>query len=168
MGTSYVTFGRKADADGVSRGGDLAGFWMTDGLLELWLRLLALHVEDALPGEPERGAIARAIRDDWLLASRGWFGGCVPHGLQEAVATEEGMDIVRRAICSLQAALAASPDELTPETLNLMGIERAFAMPIATWRLRDTAVAFLDLLEGRITSTNHDCALMPGSIPLPR
>jgi hypothetical protein len=33
MGTSFVSIGDH-------------GFWMTDSILEIWLRLLALHVED--------------------------------------------------------------------------------------------------------------------------
>jgi hypothetical protein len=84
------------------------GFWVQDSLLELWLRLLALHVEDPVGS----GAVATTIRDQWLLASRGYFGGCVPDGLDEAVSTGEGAAIVRAAVQSLLEALAAAPSEL--------------------------------------------------------
>ncbi len=68
------------------------GFWIRDSILELWLRLLALHVENPI----ESGALATKIRDQWLLASRGFFIGCVPEGLEEAVSTPEGDALVRR------------------------------------------------------------------------
>jgi hypothetical protein len=57
---------------------------------------LALHIED-----PEEGSIAGDIRDSWLLASRRYFLGCVPVGLDEAVETEEEKRIVSSAIESL-------------------------------------------------------------------
>jgi hypothetical protein len=42
---------------------------MRDSILELWLRLLALHIEESR----EEEFIGRKIRDSWLLASRGYF-----------------------------------------------------------------------------------------------
>lgn len=75
MGTSFVGIGEPR-----------RGFWMSDGVLELWLRFLALHVEDPV----ESGSLETRIRDQWLLASRGFFGGCVPVGLEEAVSTPRG------------------------------------------------------------------------------
>ena len=41
---------------------------MRDRILEVWLRLLALHIAD-----PEQGSIGQQIREGWLLASRGYF-----------------------------------------------------------------------------------------------
>src|SRR5262245_25545785 len=93
------------------------GFWMKDGILELWLRLLALHIEDTI----EPGSAAGKIRDQWLLASRGYFNGCVPEGLQEAVSTPAGEKLVRLAIHSLLEALAVAPPRLDKGVLNLMG-----------------------------------------------
>ena len=55
---------------------------MRDGMLELFLRLLALHLEDPVRQQPH---VVRKIRDNWLLASRGYFGGCVPTNLEESV-----------------------------------------------------------------------------------
>jgi hypothetical protein len=81
------------------------GFWMRDGMLELWLRFLALHVEDPV----ESGSLAIEIRDQWLLASRGYFMGCVPDGLEEAVSTPEGEMLVRSAIHSLLDVLKTAP-----------------------------------------------------------
>ncbi len=88
MGTTFVGIGGK-------------GFWMADDILELWLRLLALHVEDPA----DSNSPAHVIRTNWLLASRYDFGGCVPHCIEEAVSTLEGRRVVLGAIESLRTAL---------------------------------------------------------------
>lgn len=143
------------------------GFWMRDEMLELWLRLLALHVGDPDPNDEAKAALTRRIRDQWLLASRGCFGGLVPHGLPEAVATEAGGAIVHDAVMSLNRALE-QVDRLPPEMLKLMGL-RDWSFDGPRWRdgidaerLRDIGRAFLDLLDGKIVGANHDCAFMPG------
>lgn len=152
MGTSFVGLG-----SGDSK--DRRGFWMVDNLLELWLRLLALHIEDPV----ESGSAATKIRDQWLLASRGFFGGCVPDGLEEAVSTAEGEALTRAAIRSLLDALGAAPSELNKDILNLMGFSGgSFTGDIETWRLIEVGQAFLDLLDGKITSGPSDTTFMPG------
>src|SRR3954470_22521914 len=90
---------------------DRRGFWMRDSILELLLRFAALHVEDP----PEPGSLASVIRDQWLLASRGWFSGCVPHDLGNAASTAEGRKIVEAAIESLLKALSSAPAVIQPE-----------------------------------------------------
>lgn len=147
MGTSFVSISGR-------------GFWVRDSLLELWLRLLALHVDD--PIGP--GAVATTIRDQWPLASRGYFGGCVPDGLDEAVSTVEGATIVRTAVHSLLEALAAAPSELCQGVFNVMGFSGGtFTGDIETRRLIQVGHAFLDLMDGKITSGPGDEPLMPGS-----
>lgn len=146
MGTSFVGIGDR-------------GFWMPDGVLELWLRLLALHVEDPV----ESGPTATKIRDQWLLASRGFFGGCVPDGLEDAVSTTEGEALVRAAIHSLLRALAAAPSHLSKDVFNLMGFSGSeFTVDIETRRLVEVGRAFLDLLDGKITTGPSDTSFMPG------
>jgi hypothetical protein len=104
MGTSFVEIDEK-------------GFWMQDSVLELWLRLLALHIDD-----PVEGSIGREIRDRWLLASRGYFVGCIPIALDKAVEAEEGKKIVSSAIDSLMIALENGPDKLNCATLEPAGV----------------------------------------------
>jgi hypothetical protein len=136
------------------------GFWVNDSVLELWLRLLALHIDD--PTEP--GATAAAIRDQWLLASRGHFIGCVPDGLQEAVSSPEGATLVRAAVHSLLEALAAAPSRLGKDVFNLMGfLDGTFTGDVETRRLIEIGGAFLDLMDGKITSGPEDSSFMPGS-----
>src|SRR5688572_23131272 len=110
MGTTFVTLSSDPNTDA-------PGFWMSDGMLELWLRLLALHLPD--PMDDGRYAAVRGIRDQWLLGSRGFFMGCVPHGLEEACGSTEGQALVRSAVLSLLAALGRSEVAIDPATLNL-------------------------------------------------
>jgi hypothetical protein len=140
------------------------GFWMHDSLLELWLRLLALHLDDPSPAETSP---VPGIRDQWLLASRGYFNGCVPHGLEDALATREGNTAVRDAIQSLMRALSAAPDHISKDALNLLGFSGGpFEADIETRRLREIGQAFLDLLDGKIQSGPADTSFMPGSTAL--
>jgi hypothetical protein len=136
------------------------GFWVSDSVLELWLRFLALHVEDPV----ESGSLATRIRDNWLLASRGFFNGCVPDGLEEAVSKPEGEALVRAAIHSLLDALKAAPAQLNKDVLNLMGFTSGeFTADIDTWRLVELGHAFRALLDGKITAGPSDASFMPGS-----
>jgi hypothetical protein len=147
LGTTFVGIGDR-------------GFWMYDSVLELWLRLLALHVEDPVGS----GSLATKIPDQWLLASRGFFSGCVPEGLEEAVSTPEGAALVRAAIHSLLEALKVAPTHLSKEALNLMGFTGGtFTADIETRRLVEVGHAYLDLLDGRITAGPSGRSFMPGS-----
>lgn len=146
MGSTFVGIGDR-------------GFWMRDGLLELWLRLLALHVEDPV----DSGTAATKIRDQWLLASRGFWNGCVPEGLEEAVSTAEGEALVRAAIHSLLGALKLVPPHLGRDVFNLMGFDWTCTADIETRRLIEVGHAFLDLLDGKITAGPSDSSFMPGS-----
>jgi hypothetical protein len=147
MGTSFVEVSGK-------------GFWMQDSILELWLRLLALHIEDPSDDTP----VARKIRDNWLLASRGYFGGCIPNDLEDAVSSPDGRAIVLRAIGSLETALKKGPSLLDHHTLNLLGFEGVgFTGGFESSRLIQVANAFRDLIDGRIEWDVTSTAFMPGS-----
>ncbi len=148
MGTTFVGVGNPP-----------RGFWMNDSVLELWLRFLALHVEDPA----ESGSRATKIRDGWLLASRGFFMGCIPDGLEDAVSTPEGEKLVRTAINSLLEALGAGPPCLDAGVLNLMGFTNGeFTSDVETWRLIEVGHAYLALLDGKITAGPSDSSFMPG------
>ena len=145
MGSTFVSVGEH-------------GFWLRDSLLELWLRLASLHIEDPR----ESGGVATKIRDQWLLASRGYFDGCVPVAIGENIATAEGKRLVRDAIQSLQRSLKLAPANISGDALNLLGIEGRFGGDIETGRLIEVGQAFLDLVDGKITTTAKDNAPMPG------
>jgi len=146
MGTSFVEIGEK-------------GFWMQDSILELWLRLLALHIAD-----PDEASVAQRIRDNWLLASRGYFVGHVPSQLEEAVATNEGKAIVLAAIHALMEALTKGPELLDYGTVNLLGFHDVnFPGALESKRLLQVGNAFLALISGEIQSDASSTEFMPGS-----
>jgi hypothetical protein len=153
MGTSFVSI------DGEH------GFWMRDGVLEVFLRLLALHVPEPTDSDtPKTHEVARQVRDQWLLASKGFFQGCVPSGLEEAAATEEGRTVIRTATLSLRDALRKAPQSISKDALNLLNFEGAqWDEDFETRRLVETADAFLSLLEGKIAGTARSTDFMPGS-----
>jgi hypothetical protein len=160
MGTTFVTLSHGSS-------GKELGFWMRDGMLELWLRLLALHLPEPTDSGKHQATIK--IRNQWLLASRGYFNGCVPHGMEDACATSEGRNVVRIAIESLLAALQQSKTLLDAATLNLVGIEGGrFIAPIERKWLEDIAHAFLDLLDGKVSCVPSSTEVMPGSKPYKR
>ncbi len=146
MGTTFVQYRER-------------GFWMRDGVLELWLRLLALHLEEPSASRPRAGP----IREGWLLASRGYFTGCVPVRLDEATDTTEGEALVRGAIASLLASLARAPAGLDRGTLNLLGIEGEFLSDFPRDALVEVGRAWIDLLDGRVGGPASDSSFMPGS-----
>lgn len=132
---------------------------MLDAVLELWLRLLALHIEES----SEEKFIGREIRDNWLLASKVYFTGCVPDCLESAVSTDHGRDVVIKAINSLIAAIEKGPEKLDHETLNLLGFDDfGFMYDIESRRLLEIGNAFLDLINGKIQSEASSTNFMPG------
>jgi hypothetical protein len=133
---------------------------MRDGILELWLRLLALHIEE--PTEQE--SPTRKIRDQWLLASRGYFNGCVPVNLDDAISTTEGRALVVAAIESLLRVVKKAPAKLDHHTLNLLGFESGeFTRDIESEWLIEIGEAFLALIAGEIQSDATSREFMPGS-----
>lgn len=149
MGTTFVNIGER-------------GFWMRDGILELWLRLLSLHLPEPTSQDRTTSRLL-PIRDRWLLASRGYFNGCVPVDLAEAVGDAEGRQVVVEGIRSLLDALAHAPPSLDAATLNLLGGEGRWTSDIETRALTEVGAAFLDLIEGRIDSGAADTSFMPGN-----
>ena len=130
---------------------------MQDSMLELWLRLLALHLEDPL----EDNSKIQEIRDGWLLHSRGFFAGCVQVGLGAAVATDR--DLVVTAIRSLIGALEKGPETLDHGTLNLLGFQSGgYPRDIESARLIAVGNAFLALIAGEIQSDASSTEFMPG------
>ena len=152
MGTTFVSL-----SDTPSNGE--IGFWMRDAVLELWLRLLALHIPEPTTDDET----SYRIRNQWLLASRYHFGGCVPHCLDSAISTPGGRAIVLAAIDSLMDRLAKAPPSLNGPTLDLLGCDGTCQDSFETRRLIDVGNAFKDLLAGRITCTVESTDFMPGS-----
>ncbi len=158
MPSSYVTLGRDSTGKIPTDVTHEVGFWMTDWYLELWLHLLALQVK---PSSDDH--LATKIRNQWLLASMHAWGGCVPHGMEEATSTPGGELIVRSAVATLREKLAASDEALPASTLNLLGVEGRWREDFYRSLLVEIGNAFQDLLDGRVSTTVSYRGNWPGS-----
>ncbi len=139
---------------------------MRDSMLELWLRLLALHLPE--PNDYGEHESTTEIRNRWLLASRGYFTGFVPHSMEFACSTPENRAVVELSIKSLMSALENSSSVLNADVLNLLGNEGCEFNEVDRDRLLDIGYAFIDLMNGQIDATAHSTEIMPGSNPYPR
>lgn len=147
MGTSFVSIGDK-------------GFWMRDAVLCLWLRMVALQIEC---GGNDADALTR-LRNEWMLQSQIAVPGVVATNLDTIADDETAKQAVSAAIHRVLKSLSAFGDAVEPETLNLLGLD-VWAQPEETSRLRTIGTAFLDLLEGKITTEADSTDFMPGSKP---
>ena len=146
MGTTFVEIGGN-------------GFWIRDCILELWLRLAALHLEDQVIDH----SAVHTIRNEWLLASRGFFNGAVPFNLAGNVTTPEGRKAVIDAINALQIELRRTSMDLPPSGLNLLGISGSFMGNVHSSQLAEVGESILALIDGQEFGSAADSALMPGS-----
>jgi hypothetical protein len=145
MGSSFVQIGGN-------------GFWMRDAMLELWLRLAALHLEDQVDDH----STVHTIRNEWLLASRGFFGGAVPFHLAENIATPDGRKAVVDAINSLQNELKNNLTDLQPSVLNLLGIAGKFMGHVESAQLAEVGKSMLALIDGQRFGSAADSSFEPG------
>ena len=132
---------------------------MRDDFLELWLRFAALHIEDT----NEDHSLAHTIRNEWFLASRGYFSGSVPFQIEENVATGEGKAIVLKAFGSFLSSLRQGPEFLNSGVLNLMGMD-GWGSDIETQRLIQVGESLVQLIEGKNFARPEDSSFMPGSV----
>jgi len=153
MGSSFVTI------DGEH------GFWMGDGELSLFLRLLALHIPEPNDNDsPAKHATVKRIRDQWLLASKIDFVGCVPDGLDDAFKNDDGRAAIVAATDSLMSALQGVADRIDKDALNLLGMEGGpWHHDFPTSSLIKTADAFRDLYAGRVVTTASDSIFVPAA-----
>ena len=113
------------------------------------MRLLALHLEEPSDVTPEANRIATIeIRNRWLLASKGFFAGCVPSYLEEATNSAEKRLLVRRAILALSESLRKAPPIIDHRHIALLGIEDWYESgTLELSRLIEAGQAFLDLID---------------------
>ena len=146
MGTSFVAIGDK-------------GFWMTDNVLSLWLRLLALNLE----GERDPAHPIAVLRDEWLWQSEVSMNGLMDANLDEVAGEPATKASVVAAIERLLNDLSRHHGKLAGPTLNLLGFTGvSWTGDFEPKRLIEVGNAFLALLAGKIDSEANSTEFMPG------
>jgi hypothetical protein len=79
------------------------------------------------------------------------------------MSSDEGRDIVIRAINSLIDALQKGPEMLDRGMLNLLGMEGTFTSDFPSRRLIEVGNAFLALIAGEIQADARSTEFMPGT-----
>ncbi len=116
------------------------GFWSTDTLLEIWLRVLSLQMEEDV-AEPRW---QHELRDTWLLNSNGGFMGCISPCLDEYLTDADRIAKVLRASDRCIAALRDFGDYVPAEFLRTLGIQQLFT--------EDLPIEWFELIAGRFSS----------------
>ena len=150
MGSSFVSF------DGEH------GFWSADRWLELYLRLLLLHLEDS----PDRRSPCHAIREQWHVASSGACGGWVPVFVDEVKLSLEGVRLMLNAIASLSRGLEQVPPTLDKRVIRLLWddqYDRPWPDEVETRGLVEISEALVKLIKGEMASTAADEVYVPVS-----
>ncbi len=151
MGTTFVSIDKTH------------GFWMEDGKLEVWLRLLALHIPEPSDHDSiEYRNESYEIRNQWLLASKGYFGGWVPHALEDFFLLPHGREIITLAMLSLRGEINHMTSPFTLEIMSLIGGEHG-GTTVTKEQLIDIDDGWNDLIAEKIIATASSTARMPGS-----
>lgn len=146
MGTSFVSVGDK-------------GFWMSDTVLALWLRLLALNLES----KTDRTDPLMELRDEWLWQSETAIVGAMDAHLDKVVAGSATKTSVVAAIERLLNELSRHRGKLAGLTLNLLGFTGiAWTEDFEAKDLIEVGNAFLALLAGKIDTEANSTEFMPG------
>ena len=125
------------------------GFWVRDWNLELWLRLAALQIlEPGSDRSDQERDITLEIRNQWLLASMGFFNGCVPDGIDQFSKSDIGRRVMQEACAKLLKRLLRCGPTLSKDMIYLLGIEGEPFGDQPTWKMIEMSQAIDDLLNG--------------------
>jgi hypothetical protein len=134
------------------------GFWSKDWLLESWLRMLALN----LPDKVYELCWLRDLRDDWLLQSAGLFTGFVSPNLDQYLSHGDRRALITESAKSLKAKIHLFEDRIPVAYFFALGIS---FVPYREWvpreDLESIAARFIDLLEGKLTTTASTSPTLP-------
>lgn len=143
MGSSYTSFKDH-------------GFWSRDGLLELWLKLLANN----LPGGIGANEWLRPVREDWLLQSSGIFNGFVSAHLNELLDQDEKVKTIISVADRVIDTARAGGTTLSKQALEKLGIGDC-CDDLPTAFLEEIHEAFTKLLRGELDWDQATSPMLP-------
>jgi hypothetical protein len=134
MGNSFTSFHDK-------------GFWCRDGLLEAWLRILALN----LPTDVyDTAHWLHGLRDQWMFASSGLCNGWVSPCLDEYATDAKKVSVIIAASNKAISRLRAFGSTIPAAFLNALGNDgTSFGDKPLAW-FEDLHHAFVALLNGEL------------------
>jgi len=138
MGTSFTTFQGK-------------GFWANDGILEVWLYLLASEINSILD-VPDWLAQAQ---DEWLMMAQIGLTGSIHANLDGLLTTPQKKEQVIKLAQQTTTSLEAYGPLLSPEMLNAMdigGTGSYFTRDVETDLFLQIGRAFVSLLKGELST----------------
>jgi hypothetical protein len=147
MGSSFTEFRGK-------------GFWSHDFLLEAWLRILSLHLGD----EVYQPGWQHDLRDEWLLKSAGFFGGCISPSLDDFLTDAQRVEVVLGASKRCIEKLRAFGDYVPAAFLNSLGLIGPFVdkdLPIEWFSL--IFDRFTTLLKGELSTDASTSPVLPAT-----
>ncbi len=136
------------------------GFWARDGVLELWLSLLAteaLKVANA-------SAWLRATAAEWSQQAAAGLIGCVEPNLDARLPTPERVDVIVDIAQRVLAGLRQRGPVLPKDWLNSLGLGgpgARFTVDLPTDEVTSVAEAFIRLLHGELPWTASDSPILP-------
>ncbi len=148
MGSSYTSFKDH-------------GFWSHDGLLELWLKLLAHNLPKDSPGSEW----LKLLREEWLLQSSGIFNGFVSAQMNELLDKDEKVRVVISVADQVIGTVRACGPTLSVQALEKLGIEDSYDDFLIAF-LEEIHEAFTKLLRGELAWDQSTSPKLPVSLKL--
>ena len=145
MGSSFTEFQGK-------------GFWSRDGLLEAWLRVLSLHMDD----DVHKPGWQHDLRDKWLLASAGYFNGCISASLDDFLTEGDRVAVILKAAERSIQRLRTFGSYVPAAFLNAIGLS-PFTEDLPIEWFERIAERFTALLRGELATDASTSPVLPAT-----
>ena len=137
------------------------GFWARDTPLELWLRLVTLHLRYRVWVED---AAFRDLRETWLIATSGCQG-CVGESanLNRVLFNDDLVKIAVEASEETLKTIERLGPKLDHKYLNALGLPGTFMADLDAWKVVQVGEYFVRLLRGELQWEVRSSPLLPAA-----
>lgn len=146
MGSSFTGFRGK-------------GFWCDDSLLEVWLRVLALHLGE----EVYEPGWQHDLRDHWLAMSGLNIVGCIHPSLERFLTEDERIAVILHVTERSMRSLRAFGKFVPAAFLNALGFTNSFPDDLPMEWFNRIADCFTALLQGELGTDASDSPVLPAT-----
>ena len=137
------------------------GFWARETSLEVWLRLVSLHLHYRVGIEE---AAFRDLRESWLIATSGCQG-CVGNcaDLDRVLFDDKLVAVAIEASEETLKVIDGLGPELDHRYLNALGIDGHFTADLHAWKVVQIGEHFIRLLRGELPWQVRSSPLLPSA-----